>query len=239
MRLPILVILISAIASVAQDAPPVPDPSPKVKVNVLNVCTPSEAEQKELLAALNKVPGNPQFGPDFEVIRGQSSGQDIPASRYVRIRKELTSAAPYKIVQYSISADRANDVETLVFNSHEVKEIQQISVEDSVSAAFGPAAVMATDTPPTRIRLERFGKSSIILVRCETVDQTSMQPIFNKAFEVVKNYRRNLRLRTVLKSDVAWMQLQSQIPSSASKKAASEGGEVARPAKSKAGGNSK
>ncbi|MGC1652421.1 MAG: hypothetical protein WA722_06345, partial [Candidatus Sulfotelmatobacter sp.] len=46
---------------------------PPVKVNVLNVCAPSAEEQKELSAALAKVPGKPVFGTDYEVSRGRST----------------------------------------------------------------------------------------------------------------------------------------------------------------------
>jgi len=46
---------------------------PAVKVNVLNVCQPSADEQKELSAALAKVPGKPVFSTDYEVARGHST----------------------------------------------------------------------------------------------------------------------------------------------------------------------
>ena len=54
---------------------------PQVKVNVLNVCAPSAEDQKELSAALAKVPGKPVFGADYEVARGHSTldaGTSIP-----------------------------------------------------------------------------------------------------------------------------------------------------------------
>src|ERR1700746_4197314 len=46
---------------------------PPVKVNVLNVCAPSAEEQKEISAALARVPKQPLFSQDFEVARGRSS----------------------------------------------------------------------------------------------------------------------------------------------------------------------
>ena len=40
---------------------------PQVKVNMLNVCSPSAEEQKEIASALARVPKQPLFGNDFEV----------------------------------------------------------------------------------------------------------------------------------------------------------------------------
>ena len=37
---------------------------------MLNVCSPSADEQKEIAAALARVPKQPLFGADFEVTRG-------------------------------------------------------------------------------------------------------------------------------------------------------------------------
>src|SRR5579872_4259605 len=48
-------------------------PKPQVKVNVLNVCTPSPAEQQEISSALARIPKRPSFSPDFEVDRGRST----------------------------------------------------------------------------------------------------------------------------------------------------------------------
>ena len=51
---------------------------PPVKVNVLNVCTPSAEEQKEISTALARVPKQPLFSDDFEVARGRSSLAESP-----------------------------------------------------------------------------------------------------------------------------------------------------------------
>src|SRR5947208_12180183 len=45
---------------------------PQVKVNVLNVCTPSADDQKEIASALAGIPKKPSFSADFEVDRGRS-----------------------------------------------------------------------------------------------------------------------------------------------------------------------
>ena len=64
--LAIAILCLGPITVLAQQTPP-------VKVNVLNVCTPSTDEQKEIGAALAKIPNKPVFTPDFEVARGRSS----------------------------------------------------------------------------------------------------------------------------------------------------------------------
>src|SRR5258705_6512545 len=84
---------------------------PPVKVNVLNVCTPSDEEQKEIASALSRVPKQPLFSQDFEVARGRSSlaeapgflqaGQsaqlsDVPSiANWVRLRREFPSQSPF------------------------------------------------------------------------------------------------------------------------------------------------
>ena len=62
-----------AVPVLAQQSAESPSPQPQVKVNVLNVCTPSAEEQKEISAALARIPKQPSFGPDFEVSHGVST----------------------------------------------------------------------------------------------------------------------------------------------------------------------
>ena len=63
----------------AQEPPANPQSAqPQVKVNMLNVCTPSAEEQKEIAAALARIPKEPLFGADFEVSRGRSTLTDMP-----------------------------------------------------------------------------------------------------------------------------------------------------------------
>ena len=189
----------------AQEAPPAPGQSPKVRINVLNVCTPSDAEQKELLAALSKIPTSPQYGPDYELSRGRSSGPDIPPARYVRLRKEFSASAAYASVQYSASVDRENIIETLIFRPKDTKEILQLSIEDTVSASSSPFSVISSDTPASRIKLERFGKASVVLAHCENADQSLMAPLFARASDVLAKYRQNLLVRTAFRSDFKWL----------------------------------
>ncbi|OLC98459.1 MAG: hypothetical protein AUH86_04955 [Acidobacteria bacterium 13_1_40CM_4_58_4] len=155
---------------------------PQVKVNVLNVCSPSPEEQQEIASALARVPKQPLFAPDFEIDRGRSSLEERPGflqpgesaqlspdsatATWVRIRREFSVQALFSTVQYSFSTDPKNMVETLVFRVRDPKELMQVSIEDSASAVTAPAAMLATNTPASRIKLERFGKSSVVLARC-------------------------------------------------------------------------
>ena len=205
--------------SAAQQGPP-----PQVKVNVLNVCTPSPEEQKEISSALARIPKQPLFSDDFEVDRGQSildepagflqpqaasaapttSDADRSMAAWVRIRREFSVQALFSTVQYSFSRDAKNMVETLMFRVREPKDLMQVAIEDSASTVTPAAAMLSTDTPATRIKLERFGKSSVVLARCNSaengavVDQTAYEPLFQSASRIVSDYRRLLAVeRTV------------------------------------------
>src|SRR5208283_5124518 len=137
-------------------------------------------EQKELSSALAKVPGKPAFAADFEVARGRSildpstpipGMQPLPpgavaAADWVRVRREFPGATLFSNVQYSFSVDSKNMVETLVLRLREPKDLMQISIEDSASAVVSATAMLSSSTPVSRVKLERFGKSSVVLARC-------------------------------------------------------------------------
>jgi hypothetical protein len=199
---------------------------PKVKVNVLNVCTPSADEQKELSSALEKIPAKPAFGADYEIARGHSildPNTPIPgmeslssgaaaataSADWVRIRREFPSANLFSNVQYSFSVDSANMVETLVLRVRDPKDVMEISIEDSASAVTTAAAMLSTSTPVSRIRLERFGKSSIALARCPgTADspapnQSAYEPIFRSASATMERYRGVLGARKMIPQELA------------------------------------
>ena len=149
---------------------------------MLNVCTPSAAEQKEIAAALDRIPKAPLFGADFEVSRGRSTLSDMPnllqpgasthfgdeksVASYVRIRREFSVQALFSSVQYSFSNDGQNMVETLVLHVRDPKDLIEVSLEDSASAVTSSEAMLTSNTPASRVRLERFGKSSVALARC-------------------------------------------------------------------------
>jgi hypothetical protein len=197
---------------------------PQVKVNMLNVCTPSPDEQKEIASALARVPKQPLFAPDFEVDRGRTILDEAPAflqgantqtssepsiASWVRIRREFGVQALFSNVQYSFSVDAKNMSETLTFRLREAKDLLQVSIEDSASTVTTPAAMLGTNTPVGRIRLERFGKSSIVLARCPGAegapppDQSMYEPLFQSATAIVANYRSLLGARHSVPDELA------------------------------------
>ena len=199
-----------------------PTQQPPVKVNVINVCTPSADEQKELSSALAKVPGKLTFASDYEVARGHStldSSTPIPGMQpmppgtsssadWVRIRREFPAAAPFANAQYSFSVDAKNMVETLVLRVREPKDLMQISIEDSASTVASPAAMLLSNTPVSRIKLERFGKPSVVLARCSgadgpPTDQTAYVPIFKAASGLMSRYRDSLGTRRMVPQELA------------------------------------
>lgn len=196
---------------------------PQVKVNLLNVCAPSADEQKEIAAALAKVPKQPVFTPDFEVARGRSTlsdndivkaganaalSPDAITAAWVRMRRDFSSP-PFSNVQYSFSADSKSMIETLVFHVREPKDLTQLSVEDNASAIASPAAMLSSSTPVTRVRLERFGKPSVVLARCmgsegsPPPDQSAYEPLFREASAVMDRYRTALQARRTVPDELA------------------------------------
>lgn len=196
-----------------------------MKVNVLNVCSPSPEEQQEIASALNHIPKQPLFSQEFEIDRGRSLLEQSPdflqagantkvssssdTAAWVRIRREFSVQAMFSTVQYSFSQDPKNMVETLVFHVRDPKDLLQVSVEDSVSTVTTPASMLGTDTPASRIKLERFGKSSIVLARCPgsegnpPPDQSAYEPLFQSASAVVANYRSLLGARHTVPEELA------------------------------------
>jgi len=191
---------------------------------MLNVCSPSAEEQKEITAALARIPKQPLFSADFEVSRGRSTLTDLPnlmpveqraqvsdepsVASYVRIRKEFAVQALFSSVQYSFSNDGHNMVETLVLHVRDPKDLIQVSLEDSASSVTSAEAMLSTNSPVNRIRLERFGKSSVALARCNAAeggpapDQSAYEPIFRNASDVLGNYRRLLDARKIVPEEL-------------------------------------
>src|SRR5690348_11654781 len=166
---------------------------PKIKMNYLNVCTPSADEQAALKSALAKVSGNPAFAADFEISRGQATLKDGPPSKFVRLRRDFNPQLPMMTVQYSMSIDEKATIEILVLRMRDPKEFLELSIEDRVSAgAASPVAVVAADTPAARIRIERLGKSSVVLARCEGSDQSAYEPLFKQGSDLMAHYRAAL-----------------------------------------------
>lgn len=216
-------------AAVSQQSPD--NTQPQVKVNLLNVCTPSAEEQKEIAAALARIPRQPLFNDDFEVSHGRSTLSEAPnflqpaqntkisdspsVASYVRIRREFAVQALFSSVQYSFSDDGQNMVETLVLHVRDPKDLIQVSMEDSASSIGNAEKMVEANTPASRIRLERFGKSSIALARCSgsesgpPPDQSAYEPLFHSASEVLANYRNLLGAKRTVPGELL------QIPSAA------------------------
>jgi hypothetical protein len=212
---PVLIAVLAGTLAFAQQPP--------VKVNVLNVCSPSAEDQKELSAALAKVPGKPVFGADYEVARGRSTldqstsmpgMQPLPAgaasvANWVRVRREFPASALFSNVQYSFSVDATNMVETLVLRVREPKDLMQVSIEDSASAITSAAAMLTSSTPVSRVKLERFGKTSVVLARCSGGDgnpasnQSAFEPIFHAASSIMNHYRDALGARRMVPQELA------------------------------------
>jgi hypothetical protein len=198
---------------------------PQVKVNMLNVCSPSPEDQQELASALARIPKQPLFSPDFEVDRGRSTLEERPdflkagesaqfssdsgTADWVRIRREFSVQASFSTVQYSFSHDPKNMVETLIFHVRDPKDLMQVAIEDNASAVTTAATMLSTSTPASRIKLERFGKSSVVLARCPGTegnpppDQTAYEPLFQSATAIVTNYRSLLAAKSTVPAELA------------------------------------
>lgn len=205
----IVITLVSLLGlAVAQEQEKKPDSQkqPPIKVNVLNVCTPGTDEQAVLKSALSKAKGKPAFAGDFEIARGMATLKDAPSSKYVRLRRDMAPQSQWLTAQYSISRDDKNTVETLVLRMRDPKDFYELSIEDRVSSeAASPGAVLSSETPASRIRVERLGKSSVALTHCEEVDQSVYAPFFSEASEIMSQYRKDLGLRTEFREDVEWL----------------------------------
>lgn len=208
---------------------------PKVKVNVLNVCTPSQPEQQEISSALSRIPQRPAFSPDFEVDRGRSvldanvnplaaagfstsegtaqatNSSEPTSAEFVRVRHDFANGSTFSNVQYSFSRDSEEMVETLVFRVRDPKDLLEVSIESRASSVTSAAAMLGASTPAGRIKLERFGKSSVVLARCAganggpAVDQSSYEPLFSSATSILSDYRGLLGAKRLVPEELAKM----------------------------------
>lgn len=205
----------------------------QVRVNYLNVCAPSAEDRQQIAGALERIPTHPKFAVDFEVARGRStmSGSDLliadaapPAgessvSDWIRIRKDFPASSSFVSAQYSFSMNQGSVVETLTFRAREVKDVIQVSISDSVSSPAAPAQVARVNTPAERIRIERFGSSSVVLARCPGSDQSQFEPLFSRATELIANYRSALRVGSVVPAEIARMSKSNRGPTANRKSA--------------------
>jgi len=216
-----IALLLAAVCAAQQPTNP---QTPPVKVNVLNVCTPSPDEQQAIAAALAAIPKRPSFSADFEIDRGRSvldpssnplmaAGTPHPAEEtevadFVRMRHDIGVGSQYSTVQYSFSRDSKQMVETLVFRVRDPKDLLQVSLEDSASSVTPASAMLSATTPVSRIKLERFGKPSVVLARCSSmetgqpVDQSKYEPLFSSATAALSSYRDLLNARTLIPEEL-------------------------------------
>ena len=189
----------------AQQAPPstIKKDGMQVQVNVMNVCTPSEQEQQGIAAALQRLPMRPRFAPDFEMARGRTTFPDAPISTWARLRREFPPDSVFGSVQYSMSQDEKALIETLVFRVREPKDLLSVTLEDRMGPGTAPSAALAADAPVSRIKVERFGKNSLGLSRCEQADQTAYQPLFDSASKLMAHYRSLLGARRSIPAELA------------------------------------
>ncbi len=199
-----VLILIASAAGVAQaQQQPANSGDVQVRINYMNVCTPGDADKQQIISALERIPAAPRFGPEFEVARGRSAAPDAPIASWVRVRREFPGDVPLTNAQYSVSLDSKGIIETVVFRWREPKDVMQVSIEDSVTAGANPAVVLASDTPATRIRVERFGKPSLGLARCAQADQSAFETVFAAATRVMSRYRTALGVRESVPPELA------------------------------------
>ena len=190
--------------------PPAEQKQPEVHVTYLNVCTPPDDEKKLLGDMLAHISASPAFSADFEISRGRTgattgelaaklAGGALPPSSWVRMRHDLSSGY-YANVQYSMTRDENGIVEVLVFRVRDPKEVMQVALSDSVTVT-DPGIVLSADTPAARVKIERFGKSSVGLAHCPGADQREYEPLFRSANKVLASYRDLLGIRRTVPAE--------------------------------------
>jgi hypothetical protein len=116
--------------------------------------------------------------------------------------------AMFSTVQYSFSTDPKSMIETLVLRVKDPKDVLQVSIEDTASAVTSPAVMLGAATPASRIKLERFGKSSIVLARCTASeagpapDQSAYEPLFRSASSILTDYRNVLHASRIVPEEL-------------------------------------
>jgi hypothetical protein len=204
----ILTVILFGLAAAQQEKKAEPTPGqPQVKLNYLNVCTPSGEDQAEIKTAFAKVSTKPEFSRDYEISRGRTTVENAPESRFVRLRRDFAAGSPLLTAQYSLSVDAQNTVETLVLRMRDPKEFHEIALEDRVSSGVvRPSALLGIQTPVSHIQLERFTKGSIVLARCPNADQSAYDPLFRQATDIMTEYRTALGVRSAaFRSDMNWL----------------------------------
>jgi hypothetical protein len=130
-------------------------------------------------------------------------------AEFVRIRRDFPNGETFSTAQYSFSRDKQEMVETLVFRLREAKDLLEISIESTASSVTTPSIMLTAATPAGRIKLERFGKSSVVLARCSgsnggpAPDQSAYEPLFSSASSILSGYRKLLDARNLVPAELA------------------------------------
>ncbi len=207
MRFTALMTSVAALSLITAAQQPVPPSkqNPPVRLTVLNVCTPTDDEQKEIAAALASIPRQPRFSADFEVARGHSTVEGV-GSDWVRIRRDFPGG-PFSVGQFLFSGEGAATRETVVLVSREAKGVTQIALEEKTTSPVTPSMLLESNTPADRISLERFGKPHLVLARCAGADQTKYEPLFKAATDIMAAYRSATGARQIVPAEIARLSL--------------------------------
>ena len=186
-------------------------PKTKIQVNFLNPCHPAAADAEEMGRALARLKERPRFSSDFEISRGVTTLTEAEAraagvssgsgpSSWVRIRHEFPEKAPLSDAQYTLSIEGAGAGESLALHLRDSREVLQVLISDAVTGSAAQA--VQVNTPPERIRVERFGKSSIVLARCAGIDQSAYEPVFQAAGDILEKYRAAMGIKSIVPAEL-------------------------------------
>ncbi len=122
----------------------------------------------------------------------------------MRIRRSFPEKAAIASVQYTFSVEgrAVGEVLSLVprVAHDDAHDVVEVLISSSVVGT--PVQALAADTPPERIRVERFGRGSLVLQRCGE-DQTVYQPVFEEARQIFEHYRVALGVKTLVPAELA------------------------------------
>ena len=197
---------------------------PQIRLNYMNVCVPNAKDQEVLVSALNSM--LPAASPiaDYEQTRGRATTEN-EVVWYIRLRREFPAKSAFTTAQYTIQEDGEKMSEVLVLHPRDSKTTLQILLEDSAPLQSGPlASFLSVNSPVTRIKIERFGSSSVGLSRCEEADQHAYDAIFHQASQVFAAYRGSLGLKSLLRTDLTWLQERASNSNKEKKKESSQTG---------------
>lgn len=186
-----------------------PKQTPPLRVNILNVCSPSEEEQKEITTALGRIPRQNKFSMDYEVARGHTAVEG-PGSDWIRIRRDFGADSAWTAAQFLYSTSSAGVREVVVLFSREAKGVTQVALEDRVTTPAAAATVLAANTPVSRISLERFEKPHLVLARCPDVNQAALEPLFRTASDIMTLYRGRLDARQIVPGELGRLRVPAE-----------------------------